>query len=815
MLCAPFAQAMNSLLPKARPLAQMLMNPRVRSALITQGQAVAHAAAPQTQRGFMTLAQTTARPTNQWLLSGPNLTRQLSTTTRQQAATSMKSLALKAGVVGLAYAASPATVAYAEGYYSSLIANGMTALVGALGLYGIITGYPDITLELLVSKNPIDIQRVLGSICKNPDYARQLAELVTADNIINIDMEILSYLVGYSPEAAKNFVPYVIQNIESLISTLEGRWFLIAIIYKNPEAAKDFTPYVAHNIGSLMSDWQELWFLKKIMDQNPQAVKDFTSYAAGHIASVAKGFWGNALLQDIMNRNPEAAKEFTLQAVKHIESLVKDSHGLALLKEVMKRNPEAVKELTFHVVKHCESLMMDAHGLAFLKEVMKRNPESVKEFTPYVEAYIEWLVRSEVGMRFLLEMMNNNPQLSVSFSLYAAQNFGSMVNHASGRAILVSMANANATVKPALIAELKKYMGDKSDLSSALTWEGMFYRLLNSESLTPTEFGLLYAAKEISKHKKQTLEDPNIKKVVDTVIELEKKYEPTHYTFTHGRNRAYECVSTVYGGLWKYAYNTPVPEDFIFTHTKDVHDPLMHKVKLHEERKLHEANIKERANIAGEIRNRRLFLNTQLFGNMGTRGSSSFSYFLRSANASGQQVKIGVKDIFAQFGQQVLYEKYKGEFEALEKEHKALSEQGEILVVAVPKDRVNQDVTCMNVYGDPAPQYMINGKMTNNVQEILEARKKDPSIGDNELNFTLAMTDTAALDPKSGIKFHSVQKIDEKKYAAWQGKLDALMAKIEAEFKASWKQSLKAKERGHRDLLDAVRATQKYMSAKE
>src|SRR5665213_2165563 len=91
--------------------------------------------------------------------------------------------------------------------------------------------------------------------------------------------------------------------------------------------------------------------------------------------------------------------------------------------------------------------------------------------------------------------------------------------------------------------------------------------------------------------------------------------------------------------------------------------------------------------------------------------------------------------------------------------------------------------------------------------------KKDPSIGDNELNFTLAMTDTAALDPKSGIKFHSVQAVDQEKYAAWQSKLDALMAKIEAEFKVSWQQSLAAKKRGHGDLLDAVRVTKKYIAA--
>ncbi len=707
-LCAPFAQAMNSLLPKVRPVAQMLMNPRVRSALITQGQTIAHAAAPQTQRGLMMLAQSTVRPANQWLLNGPNLTRQLSTTTRQQAATSMKSLALKAGVVGLAYAASPATVACSDG--SSLIANGVAILVGVLGFGGILLGYPDATPGVLLSKHPMNIRRVTEGMRGNPDYARKFAELVTAENFMNIDASLLMCIVAHYPESAEQFTPYAAPHIELLAKDLNGLW----------------------------------------------------------------------LLEQIMKHNPKSAEQFALYAVAHIESLMKDKNGMRFLSDVMKHNPE----------------------------------EAAKQFASHAAPHIKSLVSSEAGMEFLHDIMHNNPHASEQFAPYAIQNFRSLVNDATGRTIFVSIANSNATAKTALLAEFKKHIGDTSDVSSALTWEGMFYRLLNSESLTPTEFGLLYAAKEIAEHRKQVLKDPNIKKVVDTVIDLEKKYEPTHYTFTHGRNRAYECVSTVYGALWKYAYNTEIPEGFIFTHTKDVHDPLMHTVKLHEEKKLHEANIKERDNISGEIRNRRLFLNTQLFGNMQVRGSSSFSYFLHSSNASGV-VKVKAKDVFGQFGQQALYEKYKDEFEALEKEHTALSEQGELLVVAVPKDRVNQDVTCMHVNGRAAPQYMINGKMTNNVQEILEARKKDPSVGDNVLNFTLAMTDTAALDPKSGIKIHSVQKIDEEKYAAWQAKLDALMAKVEAEFKASWQQSLKAKERGHRDLLDAVRATQKYMSDKK
>ena len=715
MLCAPFAQAMNSLLPKARPLAQILMNPSVRSALITQGQTSAHAAAPQTQRGLMMIAQSTARPANQWLLNGPNLTRQLSTTTRQQAATSMKSLALKAGVVGLAYAASPATVACSDGNYLSLFTNLWATAVGIITVGSIIWDIVD----------PNGWYSLAEEMKRNPELAKQYAPyaLQNFEALVKsfYGLKILREVMSSNPELAKEFTPYAVAHIESLVKNFDGRDFLSDVMEHNPEAAKQFAPHAEAHFESLTKDRYGIYFLQDVMEHNPEAAKEFTPHAVAHIESLMKEWYGIYFLKGVMKGNPDAVKEFTPYVVAHIESLMKDFWGNVLLQDIMNRNPKAAKEFTPHVVAHIGSLAKDHYGANFLSDVMNRNPKAAKEFTPYAAAHIKSLVSSEAGMQCLHDIMHNNPQASEKFAPYALQNFESLVNNEVGRTMLVSIANYNATAKTALLAELKKYMGHKSDVSSSFTWNGMFYRLLNSERLTPTEFGLLYAEKEISEHKKQTLEDPNIKKVVDTVIDLEKKYEPTHYTFTHGRNRAYECVSTVYGGLWKYAYNTPVPEDFIFTHTKDVHDPLMHKVKLHEERKLHEANIKERANIAGEIRNRRLFLNTQLFGNMGMRGSSSFSYFLYSSNASGTEVKVKIKDVFGQFGQQALYEKYKDEFEALEKEHAALSEQGEILVVAVPKDRVNQDVTCMHVNGNAAPQYMINGKMTNNVQEILRS----------------------------------------------------------------------------------------------
>jgi hypothetical protein len=177
---------------------------------------------------------------------------------------------------------------------------------------------------------------------------------------------------------------------------------------------------------------------------------------------------------------------------------------------------------------------------------------------------------------------------------------------------------------------------------------------------------------------------------------------------------------------------------------------------------------------------------------------------VRNDNASGS-IRVSIEDIFAQFGQRELYEKYKERFAALDREHRALTKQGELLVVAVPRERVAQDVQTIDVHGNAAGIKTL---------DALQEREIDPSFRDNELNFTLAMTDTAALDPKSGIKVHSIHAVDPAKYAAWQAKYDALMSELETEFKRNWKRSLKAKEIGHKDLLGVVGAVKKHHDAK-
>ena len=672
---------------------------------------------------------------------------------------------------------------------------------------------------LIQESSPESIEIVASSVIAN------MATLIESRSFgKNTGVALIESMIEKNEKVIELFTQSVIQNFATLLYSKGASEVIGLVMEKNPEAMETIAQLSAHNIVRYVFYVRD-GSIERMMEKVPEARKMIIKAAAEHIVELVDFWEGYSFVENIMKEYPETVTQFTQAGVNQFEKFIKTKHGFWFVNKVIHEHPDqdailaqafcdnivnVVTDVTVYrflenwiekpevmqaAIQHFESLIKHDLGLKLIESLM---PKYEKVLIQRGIQYLDTLIYNSRWRKRILTMMqsNNDAQLESLLREQLEVHIPKIAQTYVGRLILAHIALHDSQFKKIVEKFITKQRG--SWVAEWRDWR---------DGLTPTELGFL------SNYDKVIKQDPAVNRVIENVIALERKYEPTHYTFIHGRNREYDYISTVYGKLWKYAYNTEIPDDFIFTHTKDAHDPLTQQVLMHEERKLHEANIKERANIDGEIRNRRLFLNTQLFGNMNVDGSSSFSYFFYNSNVS--HVKVTAENIFRQFGQQALYKKYKDEFESLKKEHAALTRRGELLVVAVPKERVNQDVTCMHVGGSAAPKYMINGKMTNNVQDILEARKKDPSIGDNALNFTLAMTDTAALDPKSGIKFHSVQAIDEQKYAAWQAKLDALMVKIESEFKASWQQSLKAKERGHGDLLDAVRASQKYIAAKE
>ena len=309
---------------------------------------------------------------------------------------------------------------------------------------------------------------------------------------------------------------------------------------------------------------------------------------------------------------------------------------------------------------------------------------------------------------------------------------------------------------------------------------------------------------------------PGFRVIVKNVIALEKEYgRKGYYTFVHAQQWPYHMTEAIYRRLKEITLDAEFPF-FRYMFTKEEHhDALNQKVMLSKEERMRQEIIERgRANFEDhDTRLRQLFLNVAFFGNTGQLGSSSAHYFSTDSNVS--VVKVSLKDMFAMYGQETLYEKYKTEFDDLEKEHEALSKgYGNMLFLAVPKDKIS-DFVVQVAPGGYLTTSIVNGKETNDIRVILDALSTDPSTVKNSdvKEFVLAMTDTAGLDPKSGIKMHSVNAADPEKLAAWQQKFDALMMKLAPEFKASYEKKKRESEHENNKVIDAMKAVNAYAAA--
>jgi hypothetical protein len=858
---APQATAM-SLLPRARQVAAMVMNPSVRTTLTQAGktgaQELTSAIAPQAERRLMTFTQSNAQSASHQIsnVAKPNT-----------GSTLAQKCALGIGGAGLTYAIDNDAVVHAtDGTYLSLFSKLWAAMVGTAVVKAITYAEQDFPT----------IQTFLERVAQNPEYARELAEQVTQENIFDLKPDLLTEIVKIYPEAKERFAAYLTSNTAQCLKGLTDSWdwcvpLCIELMRNNPQAAALLRAFTVAHFEKIVQG-NGCKFIEKMVKNDRASAQLLTASAIEHFVILMERAWGEDVIDAIMVHNRESVSLMTGLAVKHFAQVAaKGYHGYRAIKSIIEHNPQSLTLFAACVVEHFEALEKTSEGQGFIerfKWIIGSSKRNAVSCTPTVVENIALLASSERGVALIERVMDNNPQSIPLLAESAVKNFDALMATHKGANLIakISLLSASKTITlldtciaqhaesfianpnglallvaviitdtrhPELLAlivpvaikhiatlldneiglrllakvmqqdptikrEVQKALnesGDQNDGSKPLAFQKrILHNALRYKKMTPTELGALHNG--FHYRYGYLWGEESILNVVKNVIAIEREYQDTHYTFVHGRNFAYNLREMVYRNLWEYAHNTKVPADFRFTHTKPEHDPLTKDVLVvPEEKKLHERNIAVLENHqSDELRNRRLFLNTELFGNSGAVGSSSFSYFSSNDNASGF-IRVSIDDIFEQFGQKKLYEKYKKRFEALDLEHRALTKYGELLIVAVPKERVSEDVQTIQVSGDPAGVKTL---------DALQARETNPSFKDNELNFTLAMTDTAALDPKSGIKVRSVHAVNPAKYAAWQAKYDALMRELESEFRRNWKQSVKAKERGHQELLDVV-----------
>lgn len=233
---------------------------------------------------------------------------------------------------------------------------------------------------------------------------------------------------------------------------------------------------------------------------------------------------------------------------------------------------------------------------------------------------------------------------------------------------------------------------------------------------------------------------PNI---TNAVYQKAKKLEKEGYAvFFHGQQWHFRFLQRIYKDLYKAYYGVSVPNDFTFIHFKKAnrnYNPQAEKNK-----RLEILSSKNGWTYSRDT----LFMNKPLFGNVTFTPSCSLYYFANNYNEYITDRIPTLKDVFSYFGASKLYNHYESDLYELEELHKNASKYGNLLLVAIPKNILNDCVFKTRHWNKDSREYC------------------------------LIMTHDIALNPDSGMKVHAFNVPKNTEYKKFKEEYDTVMKRI-------------------------------------
>lgn len=298
---------------------------------------------------------------------------------------------------------------------------------------------------------------------------------------------------------------------------------------------------------------------------------------------------------------------------------------------------------------------------------------------------------------------------------------------------------------------------------------------------------------------------PIFKNMVHNIMNKERESIGNYEVFYHGRRWSYGFLSQVYDMLYSQLKDKPLG-NFSFTHFVEQMKEEGSEKFFADQEQMREKLLKEGNRFSETTRlpkgrktasekelqgflNRQklLFLNKFLFGNIDKISSSSIAYILGNFNQGQSEADFFTREIFNMFDYGDIYDMYAKDIDDLEQEYNKLSRYGELLQILVPKENVDKCV----YYTTSGGPLVGSG----DVKEILRYLDKYPK---DKVEFALVNTydKHGGLNPDSGIKVFSYNLVEPEKMAAFKEKEKQLFDKIrEACRKKDAKEKLAAAEK--------------------
>ena len=425
----------------------------------------------------------------------------------------------------------------------------------------------------------------------------------------------------------------------------------------NPQLIKIFTDYVLHDwkyLDGYKAGRKLFWIVRNhaINSKDMKRIKYFVDFACEQFTK----FTDLELLALVLAVASYSARISTENST--IVQIAAET-DVQLFLTSMLSNPKFLKTLIDFLIE--SRIGINKSRIIYTDSKIK------EEFFSFINKFFHLLKNTTLGIHLIESYLVCFPEHKDRFLLTALENLENM-NTDEELKLLNLIAKRNATdpnvVK--IIEHIKKknqihYNNSQTEmhlLSNCLVFSNYLEYLRN--------FKLL----------------PMYKKV----IELEKELNNDYYTFVHGQRATYYFPEKLYTYLWAFKYKKIIPQ-FFFAHVADINEKPEDLTfeKIQRNFILNNGGDKE-------LRKKVLFMNYALFGNSRNEGSNSAFYVISNQNSALGTFPLKPEHAFAKFDKQHIYKKFRKEIEDLTNKYINKSEYGNLLFVAVLKDKIHKYV---------------------------------------------------------------------------------------------------------------------------
>ena len=578
--------------------------------------------------------------------------------------------------------------------------------------------------------------------------------------------------------------PLIKQNFLTLCSEFEGRTIVSDIIENHPNAAQEFFPLVKQNFLALSDSSHGFNIIRSMMLYNSntaKAVQEFLPLVKQNFLTLCTGRYSSYIVSDILYDNPSAAQEIIPLIEKNFLALSNDHKGSYLVSHIIKNHPNAVQEFLPLVKQNFLTLCTGLYSSYIVSNILDCNPSAAQELIPFIEKDSLAFINSDYGCDIAIKVAQYDSNFAKKITLLASKK--------EVRPILFSQIIKN--IPDQQHTQVEQVLNNASlanDFNLAL--KAMLYRHYVKNNRLKDDCEVSPSTSHMGKNIDHVLglissREQVVQKTIVAGLTKEKELiEQGYVPFVHGRRRRYDFPTQVHAFLNSITTNQQVNNDFILTHIKKRADDLA-KEETTREQLIKEGNpFDSKKNTEGIARRQKLlFVNHFIFGNLGRSGSNSFQYMLDNDNAT--HVHITTKQLFDAYG--IDFKLYAAKIEELEKEYNAISRYGQMLQIGITPEKVKKCVYLTSSGGPKVPLKISKDTSSDDIHTILNHLKTDPvdrtefaiintfdkNGGLNPHGMKISVLDPADYDPESLAKKIACEK-----------KRNELFAQIERDYKA-------------------------------